>query len=233
MVVVAVGVLILLMLLPAHSSRGSRNRSAHRINCVNNLKQVGLSYRLWAGDNGGKYPMQVPATNGGPAQQLAISDGTGAAYTFQIFQVLSNELGTPKITICPADGDRTVATDFGADFSARANTAVSYFVVKDADESNPEMYLAGDRNLGLKPAKGWSGKTGDGSLTGFSPNVGLGGNYKSLATYQTNMWFQWTDKLHQTQGNVCLADGSVQQYSSAKMRDGIRNASNATWTYFP
>jgi type II secretory pathway pseudopilin PulG len=25
--------------------------------CVNNLKQVGLAYRLWEGDNNDKYPM--------------------------------------------------------------------------------------------------------------------------------------------------------------------------------
>lgn len=229
---ILIAIIAILAAMMPRSTRGNRG-SAKRINCANNLKQVGLSYRLWAGDYGDKYPMQVPATNGGPMQQLAISDGTGAAYTFQVFQVLSNELNTPKITICPADGDRILATNFGAQFTTLANSAVSYFVGKDADESNPQMYLAGDRNLGLKPAKGWSGNTGDGSVTGFSPNVGLAGNYKSLATYQTNMWFQWTDKLHQTQGNVCLADGSVMQQSSAKMRDGIRNASNATWTYFP
>ena len=149
MMVVAALVIMAIMFMPAMVGNKAR---PERINCANNLKQVGISYRLWAGDNGGKSPMQVPATNGGPSQQLAISDGTGAAYTFQIFQVMSNELGTPKITICPADRDRSAATDFGADFSARANTVVSYFVVKDADESNPEMYLAGDRNLGLKPA---------------------------------------------------------------------------------
>ena len=222
---------ILAAMIPCASPR--TKGKAQRINCINNLKQVGIACRLWAGDHGGKYPMQVPSTNGGPAQQLAISDGTGTAYTFQVFQVLSNELGTPKITMCPADGDRTPATDFGADFSVRANSAVSYFVGKDADESNPQMLLAGDRNLGVKPANGWAGNTGDGCVTGFSPNVGLAGNYKSLAIYQTNMSFQWTDKLHRAAGNVVLADGSVQQPSSTKMREAIKASSNATWTYFP
>jgi hypothetical protein len=36
-----------------------------RIECVNNLKQIGLAYRLWAEDNGGKFPMEISVTNGG------------------------------------------------------------------------------------------------------------------------------------------------------------------------
>ena len=34
-------------------------RKAQRINCVNNLKQVGLAFRIWEGDNNDKYPMAV------------------------------------------------------------------------------------------------------------------------------------------------------------------------------
>src|ERR1700733_10880403 len=61
-----------------------------RNNCSMNLKQVGLSFLLWGGDNGEQYPMQVVAANGGPFQQAAIADGTGAAFVYQIFQVMSN-----------------------------------------------------------------------------------------------------------------------------------------------
>src|ERR1017187_5801106 len=41
-------------------------------NCTNNLKQIGLAFRIWEGDNGGKYPMQVSVTNGG-AMELALA----------------------------------------------------------------------------------------------------------------------------------------------------------------
>jgi prepilin-type processing-associated H-X9-DG protein len=30
---------------------------------------------------------------------------------------------------------------------------------------------------------------------------------------------QWTDKMHQKNGNIVLADGSVQQLTSAKLRE--------------
>lgn len=32
---------------------------AQRINCVNNLKQIGLAFRIWSGDNDDKYPFDV------------------------------------------------------------------------------------------------------------------------------------------------------------------------------
>ena len=230
MVVLGVCVLLFLLLIPRHT--GNRAK-ATTINCVCNLKQVGLSFRIWGGDHGEKYPMLTAATNGGPFQQVAISGGTGAAYTYQIFQVLSNELGTPKIVLCPSDGDRNFAKNFGGYFTALSNSAISYFVGKDTDETNPQQYLAGDRNIGVKPANGWSGNNPDGGVTGFSPNSGATGSYRSLAAYAKDMRLQWTDKLHQAKGNVCLADGSVQQYTSAKMRAGITNAGDAAWTYFP
>ena len=33
--------------------------------CANNIKQIGLSFQIWAGDNNGKFPMEISVTNGG------------------------------------------------------------------------------------------------------------------------------------------------------------------------
>jgi prepilin-type processing-associated H-X9-DG protein len=39
----------------------------------------------------------------------------------------------------------------------------------------------------------------------------------------------WTDsKMHQKNGNVLLADGSVQQLSSPKLREQLRNSGDTT-----
>jgi len=38
----------------------------------------------------------------------------------------------------------------------------------------------------------------------------------------------WTDKMHQKNGNILLADGSVQQLSSSKLRDQFRNSGDTT-----
>src|SRR5277367_1938035 len=119
LVIIAVLALLAAMLLPALAAE---KKKAQRINCVNNLKQCGLAFRIWEGDNGDQYPMNVPMAKGGTKEF-----DTGAD-TFRHFQVMSNELSTPKILICPAD-IRTIA----ANFVSLKNKNVSYFVGLDAN----------------------------------------------------------------------------------------------------
>ena len=61
-VVVALLMIVVVLLLP-QLARPHRTYSG--INCINNLKQVGLAYRIWEGDNGDIYPMGISVTNGG------------------------------------------------------------------------------------------------------------------------------------------------------------------------
>ena len=58
------------------------------------------------------------------------------------FQVMSNELNTPVILVCPSD-----VRGFARDFSSLRNANISYFVNLDAGEATPAMPLCGDRNL--------------------------------------------------------------------------------------
>ena len=87
-VLLTVGVLVLLasLLLPSLSRGGS----SKRIVCVNNLKQVGLSFRIWYGESVDRFPMQVSLTNGGTLELVR----RGAVWPH--FLVMSNELDTPK-----------------------------------------------------------------------------------------------------------------------------------------
>jgi len=57
-VIVAVVMILIVIFLPF--SRDSRSRIA-KINCVNNLKQLGLAYKIWEGDNGDILPMGFPS----------------------------------------------------------------------------------------------------------------------------------------------------------------------------
>ena len=66
------------LLLPALAKAKEK---AVRINCVNNLKQVGLAIRISAGDKGNVLPRSLVD--------------------------LSNELGSPNILLCPADPRHT------------------------------------------------------------------------------------------------------------------------------
>jgi len=123
-------------------------RKAQRINCVNNLKEVGLAFRIWEGDNGDKYPMQVSVTNGG-AMELAVTGNICA-----IFCAISNELSTPKILHCTADTEHTAATNFTTDFN---NGKISYFIGVDANNAHPQMILSGDDNLKVNGVRVRSG----------------------------------------------------------------------------
>src|SRR6516165_4312385 len=94
LVVIAVLAILAAMLLPALASA---KRKAQRINCVNNLKQCGLAFRIWEGDHSDRYQMSLSETNGG-----TMEFDTGAD-TFRHYLVMSNELSTPKILVCPSD----------------------------------------------------------------------------------------------------------------------------------
>jgi prepilin-type processing-associated H-X9-DG protein len=182
------------LLLPA-LARPNRHRTHTRINCLNNLKQVGLTFQLWAGDNGERFPMSVPHTEGGAMESAR--EGNVA----RIFMVMSNELGTPKILRCRNDTPRTAATNF----TQIANTNVSYFVCLNATRNGPPgIWLAGDRNV----------------TNGLAPVYGV-------LNAPTNRPTGWSKDIHQGNGNLCLADGSVQQLTSRRLHDSLRNQANS------
>jgi prepilin-type processing-associated H-X9-DG protein len=136
-VVIATLAVLFVLLLPALVTHGHNGRQ--KIRCINDLKQVGIAYRLWEGNHNDKYPMQVSVTNGG-AMELV-----GAGNVAACFQAMSNELYMPKILLCPADTRRVLATNW----STLNNSNISYFVGLDADESKPQMLLSGDDNFAI------------------------------------------------------------------------------------
>ena len=186
-VVIFVIFLLALLFLPLANHRRPIAR-AQRINCINNLKQVGLAFRVWASDRTGMFPMEVSVTNGGTLERVAI------AQAFTHYQPLSNELATPRILVCPADKQRSPATNFLTGFG---NDKLSYFVGVNATATNSQMFLAGDGNLTNGIAKG-----------GF-------------LELTTNAPANWTYDFHGVLENICLADGSVQQFSSHRLREAI------------
>jgi len=208
LVVMAVVMVIILAILPQLLRPRPYQRST-RIACVNGLKQVGLAFRIWAGDNNDKYPMSMSVTNGGTME--LVESGT----VWRHFQIMSNELNTPKILFCPADSDpnRRMATLWDRSPSANSDpfpflsdTNTSYFIGVDGTDTNPNMFLAGDRNLTVK-------------------NVALRPGLHSLAT---NEMIGWTKEIHVNQGNVLMADASVQWLSAASLQKALENTGVTT-----
>ena len=138
-VVAAVTVLLSLAIVGIMRAKGR----AWTVCCNCNLKQVGLAFRVWEGDNRTNFPMRVSITNGGAMESIQ------AGQVFSSFQVASNELSTPRILVCPEDSARLPAPSWSSNFN---DQAVSYFLSLDAVETNPNMLLSGDRNLTMNGA---------------------------------------------------------------------------------
>ena len=196
LVVIFVIAFAVALLLPALAAA---KRKHARIGCVSNLKQIGIAYRLWEGDNNGKYPMAVSVTNGG-AMELVATGNVAAC-----FQVMSNELSTPKILLCPEDTHRTYATNFSTGFSG---DNISYFISADAVEIYPQMILDGDANLLVdgKPVQ------------------------PGILNLRTGTTIAWTKDRHHGNGNIGMADGSAQQVTGNGLNSAVRSCTNGVPT---
>jgi hypothetical protein len=119
-------------------ARRRSERAAH-ISCVNNLKQIGLSFRQWALDNGDQFPFNVGVANGG-TRELSARDTDGFERNAAChLLVMSNELNTPKLLVCPKDKRRKP----GVSFSGLEAAHVTYRLRSGTNlsDANPQEIL--------------------------------------------------------------------------------------------
>jgi hypothetical protein len=192
--VIAVTVLLIGILLPWWSNSWTPSTG---MACSNHLKQVGLAARIFANDNDDKFPWQISTNTGGSREYQDVPNSA-----FRHFQVMSNEVSAPIILVCPQDKKRACATNWLAGLNDRN---VSYFVGLNANETNANSLLSGDRYL----------------TSSWQPTNG----FLELTSRDT---IGWTKRYHDYHGYIAFGDGSVQQLDSAGLQKALRNSGVAT-----
>lgn len=202
LVVIAIIAILAALLLPALAKAKAK---AQRTACLNDQKQIGLSFTMWAHDHDDKYPSVVDPSEGGSKTLTEV---------WAHFATMSNELVTPKVLHCPSDNVKGTAGDFSnaaTGLRTLKDSAISYAIGTSAAPERPGMHLAGDRNL-----IGQDGQNcGPAAINGFITQLKPADNPR------------WDNTLHLNAGNMVLADGSAHMFTQAGLTNAMANTGDS------
>jgi competence protein ComGC len=197
--------ILLLIVLPALAH--DRARSS-RIQCANNLRQIGIGFALWGNDHGNEPPHHVMFQDGGTRRHPL------AANAWLHFSWISNEVATPKIFFCPSDTgnpahDFTSSPASGYVHPNFANRATSYFLT--FTYYGDDRIQVGDRNI-------------------YTSGEFIGQSYfnyaRTIRVLPINPAFRWLPGLHEEVGNLLFNDGQVEMTDSARLREAAEGGND-------
>jgi prepilin-type N-terminal cleavage/methylation domain-containing protein/prepilin-type processing-associated H-X9-DG protein len=182
LIVIAIIAILAALLLPTLERARAR---ARRVQCVHQLKQVGLAFHSFSHDHNTEFPMKVSTNSGGSKEFVdAANRLTGDFYfAYRHFQPLASHLLSPRVLKCPVDRRRTEATNF----VELNNNHVSYFINAESQPGDSQSILAGDANLAQ-----------------IASRVQL--------PFQGTL--AWNGEMHHLSGNVLFGDGHVELWNN-------------------
>jgi prepilin-type processing-associated H-X9-DG protein len=119
------------------------------------------------------------------------------------FLVISNELNSPKVLLCQHDTNRGPRVGL---FEGLAARNVSYLIGIGVSETNAFGILSGDRNIVLADLK----------------------QRRGLLEISDSNAAQWSNEIHNQQGNIALVDGSARQITQTGLRKALEGTGLAT-----
>lgn len=196
------GAMLLLSCVVLPSLADNRSRS-QQVLCIDNLRLIGRAVQVWEAENARVSPWKTVTTPEGTIPR--------DAQAYMGFRMLSNELVTPKILVCPSDLTRikkvadnwsTSANGGYGNTAGYGDNATSYTVSYHAFFTEPNSLVSSDRNLRVD------------AYVRDCVISRTAGSFAEMRVGAQPTGAGWTNNVHGLSGNILTTDGRVTQTSS-------------------
>lgn len=113
MALLPITVCVLLLLTSCIKTVGDRSMT-DVARSKQNLRQIGLAFIMWADDHNHQFPFNLSQAIGGTRELCNLDNDGFEMNPVPIFMVISNELQSTRILVCPNDKAKKAAADFAS-----------------------------------------------------------------------------------------------------------------------